>query len=164
AGAQLGRRRVERLDQLVGALVALAALADAAIDDLLQRVAALERPHFGRAYALARIPLDQHPEQLADLIHIVAGLPFRRRAGNQIARGHVRIQGAHGDAAMIVLLTDDAEVAKFQLAAFADEYVQRRQIAMEQLPPMELAEHLEDAGDLAASGGFRPGLLDAAQE
>ena len=47
------RRLLQRLDQLVGALVALAALADAAIDDLLQLIAARETPHLAGAHAPA---------------------------------------------------------------------------------------------------------------
>src|SRR5262249_32761404 len=47
-----GRRRVlESLDELVGALVALAALADAAVDDLLQVVAARQAADLRRPQA-----------------------------------------------------------------------------------------------------------------
>jgi len=43
AGAQPDHRRLERPDQLVGRLVAAVPVADAAVDDLLQLVAARER-------------------------------------------------------------------------------------------------------------------------
>ena len=53
AGLQRGRRIAERLDHLVGALVSLAALADAAIDDLLQVIGAREPADLGQAHAQA---------------------------------------------------------------------------------------------------------------
>ena len=74
------RRSAQRLDQLVGALVALAPLADAAVDDLLQVIAAGEAADLARADARPRVALDQHPQQLPDLIHVVARLPLRRGA------------------------------------------------------------------------------------
>ena len=43
-----------------------------------------------------------------------------------------------------------------RLAAVADEDVERREVAMQQLAAVELAEHLEDAGDLAPCGPLRP--------
>ena len=67
-----------------------------------------------------------------------------------------------GDAAPIALLPDDAEVAELQPPAVADEHVHRRQVAMQQLAAVQLAEHLEDAGDLAPRrrlGPLAAGLL-----
>ena len=61
-----------------------------------------------------------------------------------------------GDAALVALLPDDAEVAELESGAVADEHVQRRQIAVEQLAAMELAEDLQDAGDLPAGGRLVP--------
>ena len=66
-----------------------------------------------------------------------------------------------GDAAAVALLADDAEVAELERAAVADEHVQRREVAVQHLPAMELAEHLEDARDLAPRGRFRPPLAVA---
>ena len=71
-----------------------------------------------------------------------------------------------GDAAPIALLPDDAEVAELQPPAVADEHVHRRQVAMQQLAAVQLAEHLEDAGDLAPRRGsvhLRPALQVRAQ-
>ena len=151
------RRRVaQRVDQLVGALVALAALAEAAIDDLLEVIAAREEPHVRRADARPRVALDQHAQQLADLIDVVARLPLRRGSGQDVARRRQRVHRPRGDAAAIALLLHDAEVAELELPAVADEDVQRRQVAMEQLAAVQLAEHLEDAGDLAPGRRLRP--------
>ena len=63
-----------------------------------------------------------------------------------------RVHRARRDAATVALLLHDAEITELEPAAVADEHVQRREIAMEQLPAMQLAEHLEDAGNLAARG------------
>ena len=59
-----------------------------------------------------------------------------------------------GDAAPVALLPDDAEVAELEAAAVADEDVDRREVAVQQLAAMQLAEHVEDAGDLAPRGRF----------
>ena len=104
----------------------------------------------------SRVALDQHPEQLPDLIHVVARLPLRRGAGEDVARRRQRVHRPRGDAAAVALLLDDAEVAELEPAAVADEDVERRQIAMQQLAAMQLAEHFEDAGDLAPRGPLRP--------
>ena len=56
----------------------------------------------------------------------------------------------HGDAAAVALLADDAEVAELEAAVVADEDVHRREVAVQQLAAMQLAEHLQDAGNLAA--------------
>ena len=63
-----------------------------------------------------------------------------------------------GDAAPVALLADDAEVAELQLPPVADEHVHRRQVAMQQLAAVQLAEHLEDAGDLAPRRRLGPRL------
>src|SRR5690606_17733299 len=142
AGERL-RPLAERLDQLVRALVTLAALADAAIDDLLQRSAAVETLDLGQPDARPRVTLDQHAQELSHLIHIVARLPLGRRAGEDVTRRHVGVERACRDAAAIVLLPDDAEVAELEAMALADEDVERREVAVEQLPAVELAEHLQ---------------------
>ena len=94
-----------------------------------------------------------------------AGRPGRRRRApatsgavpSRMSLG--TIDGVHrpgGDAAPIALLPDDAEVAELQPPAIADEHVHRRQVAVQQLAAMQLAQHLEDAGDLAARCRFGP--------
>src|SRR5258708_34827830 len=58
------RRIPERVDHLVGALVPLAPLADAAVEDLLEVIAAAEASDLGGPGPLASGPLDQHAQQL----------------------------------------------------------------------------------------------------
>ena len=164
AGLQRCGRIPQRIDHLVGAFVALAPLADAAIDDLLQMIGAPRRADLGEAHARARVSFDQHAEQLSDLIHIVARLPARHGAREDVARRGQRVHRARGDAAAIALLPDDAEVAELQTASVADEHVQRREIAVERLSAMQLAQHFEDAGDLAPRRGFGPALARAREE
>ncbi len=99
SGAKLGRRIPEGVDQLVGALVPLAPLADAAIHDLLQMIAARQPADLGGPDAGARVALHEHPEKLTDLIHVVARLPFRRGAFEDVARRGQRIECPRPDAA-----------------------------------------------------------------
>ena len=58
----------------------------------------------------------------------------------------------------VALLPDDAEVAELQAPAVADEHVHRREVAVQQLAAVQLAEHLEDARDLAPRRRLRPRL------
>ena len=127
------RRIAQRLDHLVGALVALAALADAAVDDLLQVIAAARgRESRRRASRTRASPLISMPSSWPDLVDIVARLPLRHRAREDVARRGQRVHRARGDAAPVALLADDAEVAELQAAAVADEHVQRREVAVQQ--------------------------------
>ena len=64
----------------------------------------------------------------------------------------------------VALLSDDPEVAELQATAVADEDVERRQVAMERLAAMELAEHLEDSCDLPTGEPFRPSLPGVREE
>ena len=109
------RRRVgKRVDQLVRAFVSLPTLADAAIDDLFQVIAAREGANLRRANACVRVTFDQHPQQLAHLVHIVTRLPLGSSPIEDVAGSHVRVQGARRHTAPIALLPDDAEVAELE--------------------------------------------------
>ena len=77
AGLQRSGRIAQGLDQLVGALVALPPLADAAVDDLLQVIAAREPADLVGADPRPRVALHQHAQQLPHLVHVVARLPLR---------------------------------------------------------------------------------------
>src|SRR3954471_4907807 len=164
AGLQRYGRRTERLDHLVRALVALAPLADAAMDDFLQLIAARQTPDVARAQSRPRIALDQHGHQLPDLVDIVARLPLRRRSIDDLARRRHQVHRPRRDAAAIALLPDDAEVTELQTILLADEHVHRRQVAMEQLTAVQLAEHVQHAGDLATGGRLGPPPAGARQE
>ena len=78
--------RLERVDQLVRALVSLAALAEAAVDHLLQMIAAGEAPDLVLEDPLPRVPLHQHPDELPHLVHVVARLPLGRGAREDVTR------------------------------------------------------------------------------
>src|SRR4029453_2499862 len=127
-------RIAQRVDELVCALVALAPFAEAAVNDLLQVIAAGQAANIRRADACAGVPLDEHADQLSDLIDVVARLPFRRRPSEDVACRGKQVHGAGGDTAPIALLLDDAEVAELEAAAIANEDVEGREIPMEQLP------------------------------
>src|SRR5262249_51812718 len=136
-----------------------AALADAPVHDLLQVVAAGEMTHLGGADALPRVSLDEHPQELSDLVDVVARLPLGNDSRGDLARGHGRVERARGQPpAPIAHRADDAEVAELQARAVAHEHVHRRQVAVEELPAVELPEHLEDAGDLTPCRALRPRL------
>jgi hypothetical protein len=64
----------------------------------------------------------------------------------------------------VALLAHDPEVAQLEAAALAHEHVQRRQVPVEQLPAVQLSQHLEDARDLPPRHRLRPSLARAPQE
>jgi chromate transporter len=161
---QRGRPLAERLDQLVRALVPLPPLADAPVDDLLQVVAARQPPDLGGADPLARVPFHQHAQELAHLIHVVARLPLGDGALDDVAGGGERVQHVGRRPPAVALLPDDPEVSQLQAAALAHEDVHGRQVAVEQLAAVELAQDLEDARDLPPRHRLRPTLGGAAEE
>ena len=108
----------ERLDHLVSVLVPFPPLADAAIDDLLQVVAAREPPDFMGSDPDLRVPLDQHPQQLSHLIHVVARLPSWNGPREDIARRGQRVHRVCRNSAPVALLADDPEIAELQPIAF----------------------------------------------
>src|SRR5205085_5912611 len=110
--AQPSGRMLERIDQLLRAVVAFPPLADAAIDDLLQMIAAGKRANVISADPRARVAAHEHAGQLAHLIDIIARLPFRRGAIENFTRRRQTIHGAGDDAAAVALLAHDAEVAE----------------------------------------------------
>ena len=107
-------RVFECVDHLIRALVALAALAQAAVHNFLQVIATLERSDIAGPHATAGIAEDQHAQQLPHLIHVVSRLPLRSRALEQVARRRHPVHRARGDAAGVALLPDDAEVAELE--------------------------------------------------
>jgi hypothetical protein len=61
-------------------------------------------------------------------------------------------------------VSNDAEVAQLQTIALAHEHVQRRQVAVERLAAMQLAQDLEDAGDFTASVPLCPRFAGLREE
>src|SRR5262245_5611236 len=160
-GRERGGRVLEGLDELVGVLVALASLPDAAMHDLLQMIAAAQRADLARADAGLRVPLHEHRQELPDLVDIVARLPLGGLAVDELAGRHVGVERARHDPLSLALIPDDAEIAQLEPLPFADEDVQRGQIAMKEPSAMQLLEDRADAGDLAPRGALPPALLPA---
>ena len=111
-----------------------------------------------------RIALHQHAQELPHLIHVVARLPLRDRARENVARGRQGVHGARRDPPPVALLPDDPEIPELQTPAVADEDVQRCEVAVERLAAVQLSKHLEDTRDFASRGGLRPPLGGAGQE
>src|SRR5262249_34664852 len=76
---QRRRRLPDRLDQLLRALVPLPAPPDAAVHALLQVIRAAEPAHLAGPDPRPRGALDEHSDELPDLIDVVARLPLWRR-------------------------------------------------------------------------------------
>jgi hypothetical protein len=154
------RRRIpKRFYHFFGALVTLTTLADAAMNNLLQVIAAWQSPHIVGPDALRRITPDQHPDKLSHLIHVVACLPLGDCPRQDVAWRRHRVHGVRGDAAAIALLANDAEVAKLEPRTVADEDIHRREIAMQQLTAVQFAEDVENACDFTPHCTFRPPLF-----
>ena len=151
----------QRVDQFPGALVTLPALADAAIDDLLQVIGAAHAPDLAGANPGGRGSLHEHSQELPDLIDVVALLPLGSHAREDVARDAPGIQRQRGNAAPVALVAHDAEVSELQGHAVADEDVHRGQVPVEQLASMELAEDFENPRDLAPRGPLGPSLPGA---
>src|SRR6185369_8570878 len=87
----------------------------------------------------------------------------RGGAGEDLARGGEGVHGPRGDPAPVALVADDAEIAELETRALADEHVHRREVPVEHLAAVQLAEDLEDAGDLSPRGGLPPPLGTAVE-
>ena len=155
----------QRLDQLVGALVALAALADAAVDDLLQMIAAREPAHVEVRIRSSALAFHQHAEQLPDLVHVVARLPLGHHAVEDLARCRERIhrsgRGRRGDRSAARTMPKSPS---FSRGPSQTNTLSGREVAMEQLAAVELAEHLEDPRDLGARPALGPAGARVSQE
>src|SRR5262245_62140364 len=95
------------LDQLRRALVPVAPRADAAVDDLLEVIRAAEAADLLRAEAVLRRPLDEHADELANLVDVVPRLPFRGRGVADLARDSPGIERAGLDAPPVARVPDD---------------------------------------------------------
>src|SRR5262249_13691847 len=121
SGPERRRAMAEGLDQLVGALVPLSALADAAVHDLLQMVRARQAPDLARADPIARVALDEHPEELADLVDVVARLPLGDGAVQDLERRRQAVPCPGSHTAAVPHPPHDPEIAELQRPVRADE-------------------------------------------
>src|ERR1051325_6357732 len=164
--AQLLRRVLQGVDQLRGGLVALAARAETPMDHFLEMIAAGEPPHVAAVHRRVHVAAQQHGDQLADLIDVVALLPFPDFAPRDLRRRAERVERVRGDAAAAGLVGRDAEVAELQAFVLAHEDVEGREVAVQRLAAMQHVERLQDRGDLLAHEalGLRAFLCEPAAE
>src|SRR5207249_10567675 len=106
----------------------------------------------------------EHPQELSDLVDVVAGLPLGDGSGDDLARSHGGIERARRLAAPVAHRADDTEVAKLQMRPVAHEDVHRGQIAMEELAAVELPEDFQDPCDLAPRRALGPRSARALEE
>ena len=146
-------------------LVPLPPLADAAVDDLLQVVAAGEPRGSRRCGSV--------PARRPSPAFRAAGPPgTRRRAPATSGRRRRRCRSGPSAGSGVrrsiprrsLCCRTMPEVPELQAAALADEHVHRREVAVEHLAAVQLPEHLEDARDLAPRGALGPPLAGAVQE
>src|SRR6185503_17244304 len=86
-----------------------------------------------RAHGIAT---QQHCRDQAHLVDVVALLPPSHFAPRDLVRNAEDVERVSGDTAATELVGRDAEVAQLQLLAFADEDVERREIAVQSLSLM----------------------------
>ena len=109
------------------------------------------------------VALHQHPQQLPDLVDVVARLPLGHCAVDDLAWRRQRVHRARGDPATVALLPDDAEVAELEAAPLAHEDVDRRQVAVQDLAAVQLAEHLAGCPRSRGARPLRPALARTTQ-
>ena len=142
------RSGTEGGDQLARRLVALAAHAEAAMDDLFQMIAARETPHIAAAHRTHDVAAQKHGRDQADLINVVSLLPASHPSPGYFSRRVENVERVRGDAPRASLVHRDAEVAKLQLLVLANEDVERCKITMHRLPAVQNVERTENRRDL----------------
>src|SRR5439155_1546896 len=146
---------LERVDHLPGGLIALAALAEAAMNHFFQVIAARQPADIAAPHRAVHIAAEQHRDELADLIDVVALLPLAHLPPRDLGGRAQRIERIGGDAAPARLMGRNAEVAELQLLAFADKDIEGGQVTVQRLAAMQHVEGLEDRGDLVADEFLR---------
>src|SRR5260370_971721 len=140
----------QRLNQLGGGLVALAAHAKAAVNHFLEMIAARQRADVAALDRARDVALEQHHRDEADLVDVVALLPAPHSPPGDFVGDVEEVEGVGRNAAMAPLVRGDAEVAELQLLLRAHEYVERRQVAVQRLAAMQDVEHRQDPRQLAS--------------
>src|SRR5438477_434318 len=141
-------RIIEGVDHLAGRLIALPPRAETAMNHFLEMVAARQLADVAVPHRAVYVAAEEHLDELADLIHIVALLPLAHFPPGDFGRRAQRIECVGRDAAPARLVGRDPEVPQFQDLVLTDEDVERRQIAVQGLPTMQHIQRLEDGGDL----------------
>src|SRR6476469_7537308 len=124
AEARLLRRLPEGGYQLARRLVALAARAEAAVDHLLEVVAAGEVADVLAQHRARDVAAEQHRGEEPDLIDVVALLPAPHPSPGDPIRDVEQVEGVRRPPAPADLMRRDAEVAQLQLLACAHDLVE----------------------------------------
>ena len=152
----------ERRNQLARGLVAFAAHTQAAVNDLLELITAGQFANIAAADRAGDVAAQQHDRDQPDLVDIIALLPAAHLPPGDL-RWHVeQVERIGSNPSMAELVRRDPKVAKLQLLAFAHEDVERRQVAVERLSPMQHIEDRQDSRQLAADEAL--GLRSLARE
>src|SRR6266576_3225669 len=133
AFAELFRRILQRLDHFPGGLIAFAARAEAAMDHFFEMIAAGEPADVATVHGAVHVAAEQHGDELADLIHVVALLPLADFPPGDFGGSAQRVERIGGHAAAARLMRRDAEVAELQALVLADEDVEGREVAMQRV-------------------------------
>src|SRR5262245_14766285 len=118
------------------------------MNDLFQMIATTQRAHVAGTERAVRIAAQQHGDQLAHLVDVVALLPFAHLAPCDLRRRAEWIEGISGDAAAAGLVGSDAKIAQLETLVLAYKHVERCQIAMHGLAAVQHGERLQHRGDL----------------
>src|SRR2546426_12442134 len=117
----------ERRNQLARGLVALAANAQAAVNDLLQVITAGQRADIAAANRAGDVTTKEHHSNQPDLVDVVALLPASHPPPCDLVWYVEQVERIGGDAATAELGCRDPKVAELELLVFAHEHVERRQ-------------------------------------
>jgi len=120
------------------------------MNHLFEMVAARQPADVAAPHRAVHVAAEQHRDELADLIHVVALLPLAHLPPRDLGRRTQRVERVGRDAAPARLVRRDPEVSEFQDLVLADEDVERRQVAVQCLPAMQHIQRLENGGDLVS--------------
>src|ERR1700693_2278922 len=100
-------------------------------------VAAWETADIATPHRALDITAQQHRRDQADLVNVVALLPATNPSPSDLSRRGEKVESVCGNATLTELVSRDAEVTQLQLIILADENVERREVAMHCLPPVQ---------------------------
>src|ERR1700686_4701665 len=125
-------------------------------------IAARKAAYIAATHRARGVTAQYHRRDQPDLVDVIALLPPANSSPGDLRRDVEHVERVGGDAALTALVHRDAEVSQLQLLVFADEDVERREIAMQRLSTVQDVERLKDCGDLAPyeALGLRPLLLE----
>src|ERR1043166_3928689 len=117
-------------------------------------IAARQSPDVLAAHRFRDLAAEQHRGDEPDLIDVVALLPAANLSPSDFGGGVEDVERVGRDAAPAQLMCRDAEVAELELFVFADEDVERREVAMKRLAAMDRVEGAQNRRDLTPNESF----------